>query len=51
MPNAQLHVFGRCGHWAQVEHQAEFDAIVVDFIEQATTRQFAPEEIASSAHD
>ena len=34
MPNAQLHVFGRCGHWAQVEHQAEFDAIILDFLEE-----------------
>jgi len=31
MPNARLHVFPRCGHWAQVEHQAEFDELAVAF--------------------
>ena len=24
IPNAQLHVFGKCGHWTQIEHTAEF---------------------------
>ncbi|GAB2459033.1 alpha/beta fold hydrolase [Jatrophihabitans fulvus] len=31
MPHCELHVFGRCGHWAQVEHRREFDAAVLDF--------------------
>lgn len=26
IPDAQLHVFGRCGHWTQVERAAEFNA-------------------------
>lgn len=45
MPNAQLHVFGRCGHWAQVEHRREFDAAVLDFIGQA----FSSESSSSDA--
>jgi len=32
MPDARLHVFPRCGHWAQLEHQAEFDALAVSFL-------------------
>jgi pimeloyl-ACP methyl ester carboxylesterase/nitrite reductase/ring-hydroxylating ferredoxin subunit len=29
---AQLHVFGRCGHWAQIEHVVEFNRLVADFL-------------------
>jgi pimeloyl-ACP methyl ester carboxylesterase len=32
MPNARLHVFPKCGHWAQVEWQEEFDRLVTDFL-------------------
>jgi 4,5:9,10-diseco-3-hydroxy-5,9,17-trioxoandrosta-1(10),2-diene-4-oate hydrolase len=32
MPNARLHVFPRCGHWAQVERRAEFDRLAIDFL-------------------
>ena len=32
IPDARLHVFGRCGHWAQVEHAAEFNRLVLDFL-------------------
>lgn len=35
MPDARLHVFPRCAHWAQVEHQAEFDRLAVDFLRNA----------------
>ncbi|MFG2965895.1 alpha/beta fold hydrolase [Streptomyces sp. NPDC048288] len=28
----QLHVFGRCGHWVQLERQREFDRLVTDFL-------------------
>jgi 2-hydroxymuconate-semialdehyde hydrolase len=31
LPNAQLHVFGRCGHWTQAEHAVEFNRLVRDF--------------------
>lgn len=29
--NAQLHVFGKCGHWTQIEHSAEFAELVLSF--------------------
>jgi 2-hydroxymuconate-semialdehyde hydrolase len=32
LPNARLHVFGRCGHWTQIEHTAEFNALVGHFL-------------------
>jgi 4,5:9,10-diseco-3-hydroxy-5,9,17-trioxoandrosta-1(10),2-diene-4-oate hydrolase len=32
---AQLHVFGRCGHWAQLERFAEFNRLVLDFLGDA----------------
>ncbi len=31
--DAQLHVFGRCGHWTQLEHAAEFTELVTDFLQ------------------
>jgi 2-hydroxymuconate-semialdehyde hydrolase len=30
--NAQLHVFGHCGHWTQLEHAATFNRLVRDFL-------------------
>ncbi|TVO57218.1 alpha/beta fold hydrolase [Denitromonas halophila] len=33
---AQLHVFGRCGHWTQIEHAARFARLVGDFLAEAT---------------
>ncbi|HEY1972973.1 MAG TPA: alpha/beta fold hydrolase [Pseudonocardia sp.] len=35
MPDARLHVFPRCGHWAQLEHRDEFNALVVTFLTAA----------------
>lgn len=32
IPRAQLHVFGRCGHWAQVEKFDEFNRLAIDFL-------------------
>jgi pimeloyl-ACP methyl ester carboxylesterase len=32
IPDARLHVFSRCGHWAQVERAAEFNRLVLDFL-------------------
>ena len=29
---AQLHVFGRCGHWVQIEHAAAFNSLVAGFL-------------------
>jgi pimeloyl-ACP methyl ester carboxylesterase len=30
--NARMHIFTKCGHWAQVEHADEFNALVMDFM-------------------
>lgn len=35
IPRIQLHVFGRCGHWVQVERKAEFERLVGDFLRQS----------------
>lgn len=32
IPNAELHVFNRCGHWAQWEHAERFNRLVGDFL-------------------
>lgn len=32
MQNARLHVFSRCGHWAQWEHADAFNRLVLDFL-------------------
>ncbi|PGV54141.1 alpha/beta fold hydrolase [Bacillus sp. AFS037270] len=31
LPNAQLHIFKRCGHWAQVEQKERFIKLTTDF--------------------
>lgn len=30
--NSQLHVFGQCGHWTQIEKSDEFADLVIDFL-------------------
>ncbi|MFC6673910.1 alpha/beta fold hydrolase [Marinobacterium aestuariivivens] len=35
IPNAQLHVFGHCGHWTQIEHADRFVRLVGDFLAEA----------------
>lgn len=35
IPRAQLHVFGRCGHWTQIEHAARFSQLVAAFLAEA----------------
>ena len=32
IPNAQLHMFGKCGHWTQIEQNARFVAMVDFFL-------------------
>jgi pimeloyl-ACP methyl ester carboxylesterase len=32
VPDARMHIFTKCGHWAQVEHSAEFNRVVLDFL-------------------
>jgi 2-hydroxymuconate-semialdehyde hydrolase len=35
IPNSQLHVFGHCGHWTQIEHSARFAQLVANFLAEA----------------
>lgn len=32
LPDADLHVFARCGHWTQIERADEFNAVVGDYL-------------------
>ncbi len=32
---SQLHVFGQCGHWTQIEHAERFAKLVTDFLLEA----------------
>jgi pimeloyl-ACP methyl ester carboxylesterase len=32
LPDADLHVFARCGHWTQIERAAEFNSLVGGFL-------------------
>jgi 2-hydroxymuconate-semialdehyde hydrolase len=38
IPDAQLHVFGQCGHWTQIERMAEFNEVVATFLRLASRR-------------
>lgn len=35
IPKAQLHVYGRCGHWTQIEHADRFARLVNDFLNES----------------
>lgn len=35
---AQLHVFGQCGHWTQIEHAARFAQLVENFLSEADAK-------------
>ena len=35
IPNSYLHVFDRCGHWAQVEYPDKFNQITLDFLKRS----------------
>ena len=35
IPRAQLHVFGQCGHWTQIEHAARFAQLLENFFAEA----------------
>jgi 2-hydroxymuconate-semialdehyde hydrolase len=41
---AQLHVFGRCGHWTQIEHADRFARLVSDFFAEASIDEPHPLE-------
>ena len=32
---AQIHVFGQCGHWTQIEHATRFNKLISDFFTEA----------------
>ena len=32
LPDAQMHLFGQCGHWTQIEHADDFNRILADFL-------------------
>lgn len=32
IPNCELHVFSRCGHWAMIEQKAAFEQVVTGFL-------------------
>lgn len=37
IPRVQLHVFGQCGHWTQIEHAVRFNRLVGDFLAEAAS--------------
>ncbi len=37
LPRCQLHVFGQCGHWTQIEHAGRFARLVENFLAEAET--------------
>ena len=32
LPDAELHLFSRCGHWTQIEKAERFNRLVADFL-------------------
>lgn len=42
IPRSQLHVFGQCGHWTQIEHAARFVRLVGDFLAEANPAEPVP---------
>lgn len=39
---AQLHVFGQCGHWTQIEHAGRFAQLVGNFLAEARAEEPLP---------
>jgi 2-hydroxymuconate-semialdehyde hydrolase len=39
---SQLHVYGQCGHWTQIEHAARFARLVGDFLAEARANEPLP---------
>jgi 2-hydroxymuconate-semialdehyde hydrolase len=42
IPRAQLHVYGQCGHWTQIEHAARFAQLVGNFLAEAGQDEPSP---------
>jgi 2-hydroxymuconate-semialdehyde hydrolase len=34
IPRSQLHVFGQCGHWTQIEHKDRFNTLLMNFFSE-----------------
>lgn len=34
IPNAEVHIFPNCGHWAMIERKAEFESLVLAFLQR-----------------
>jgi 2-hydroxy-6-oxo-octa-2,4-dienoate hydrolase len=34
IPNAEMHIFGQCGHWVQAERPAQFLELVIDHLQR-----------------
>ena len=34
VPNCELHIFPKCGHWAMIERKAEFERVVLEFLQR-----------------
>lgn len=34
IPNSQLHMFGKCGHWTQIEHNRRFIELILSFFNE-----------------
>lgn len=47
LPFCQLHVFGRCGHWTQIEHERAFNNLVISFL----TGELGPSEAPRRGRD
>lgn len=45
LPRVDLHVFGNCGHWAQLERAGEFERVISDFLlaDRRETARLAPQ--------
>ncbi len=42
LARVQLHVYGQCGHWTQIEHAARFARLVGDFLAEADPAEPLP---------
>ena len=38
IPKSQLHVFGQCGHWTQIEHSVRFNQLLLNFFLEANAK-------------
>ncbi len=34
IPNVELHVFSKCGHWAMIEQKEAFEQVVLGFLKR-----------------